>query len=425
MRLPARCQGLHIPAEGALALELYALGEKAFLYVASGTPPQISLLETRPDSPPITPFGTQLRRLVKGRPLLRISTRGHTVVLEFGGAENLILLFRQNGNITIYRGGKFILGDRRLIPPETSEEIELSQLSNKAENSKFDRSPRALKEGRLRKVLKREIKKSERKLRAIESDAARAESAGKLRLEAETLLIHRHRLKSTGNVQGRLQLETASGETLEFVRNPKATLDEEIDGRFHQAKRLERGYEIAIKRAKTEKQRLERLRALEASIGAMSEDELDEAMRSRQNDPDAAKKAETGKGRVPYRTFRSIDGFLIHVGRSARDNDQLTMKLARPHDLFFHLRGAPGSHVIVQTEKRSVPHETLLDAAMLAHHFSTFAKESSAEIQYTERRYIRKPRGSADGAVRLLREKTLLIQRESERLQRLLGTEKR
>jgi predicted ribosome quality control (RQC) complex YloA/Tae2 family protein len=67
----------------------------------------------------------------------------------------------------------------------------------------------------------------------------------------------------------------------------------------------------------------------------------------------------------------------------------------------------------------------LLDAAQLALHFSDARGEASAEVTHTERRYVRKPKGSAPGAVTLDREKVLLLRSEPERLKRLLASERR
>lgn len=434
MRLPARCQGLTIPFEGALSLELYTHGERYFCVVSPEIPrdpggqgPQLSLRAERPDSPPISAFGTQLRKLIKGRPLLRISKAARALFFEFGGPDELVLIFGSRGNITIIRAGRTILGDRSQSLPQNAlqdrAEISLDSLEFRAEEFDKDAPLFALRSSDLQRLLVREIKRSEKKLRAIERDADRITEAARLRLEAETLLIHRHALPARPG--GPLSLESAAGEPIAIELSPQDSLDHAIDSRFHRAKRLERGYSIARGRADDERERLSALVSLRDRIPSMSAEELEREIEARQTQRSSSKAARQPGARTPYRAFESSDAFTIFVGRSARDNDQLTMKLARPHDLFFHLRGAPGSHIIVRTDKQQVPDQTIIDAATLALHFSTFAKEASAEIQYTERRYIRKPRGSADGAVRLLREKTILIQREPERIRRLLATERR
>jgi predicted ribosome quality control (RQC) complex YloA/Tae2 family protein len=115
-----------------------------------------------------------------------------------------------------------------------------------------------------------------------------------------------------------------------------------------------------------------------------------------------------------------LDGWPILVGKDARGNDQLTTRHAAPGDLFLHVRAASGSHVIVPTPRgKSVPKETLLDAAELACLYSSRARAEHNEVDYTERRHVRKPKGSPPGLVELLRARTLRVLRDDARRQRL------
>ena len=92
-----------------------------------------------------------------------------------------------------------------------------------------------------------------------------------------------------------------------------------------------------------------------------------------------------------YRTFESFDGLSIFVGKSARDNDFLTLKVAKPHDVWLHARGCPGSHVIIRLEKATdVPHETLRDAATLALFYSDLKKSGKGEVIHTFRKFVKK-----------------------------------
>ena len=126
----------------------------------------------------------------------------------------------------------------------------------------------------------------------------------------------------------------------------------------------------------------------------------------------------------PYRTFLSASGARILVGRSAEKNDALTFHVARPHDLWLHAKNRTGSHVVVPLDKKgSCPGDVLVDAAHLAAHFSEARDEALVEVQYTPRRYLRKPRGSAAGLVVVDREKVLLLRREDDRLRALLERE--
>ena len=84
------------------------------------------------------------------------------------------------------------------------------------------------------------------------------------------------------------------------------------------------------------------------------------------------------------------------------------MRVAGPHDLFLHVRGTPGAHVIVPLNRgEDVPQETLLDAATLAVHYSKMRTAAAADVTYTPRKFVSKPRGAKPGLVSVHREKVM------------------
>lgn len=123
-----------------------------------------------------------------------------------------------------------------------------------------------------------------------------------------------------------------------------------------------------------------------------------------------------------YRTYTSADGLPILVGKTAKDNDHLTLKVANPDDLWLHARGTPGSHVVVRLEKgATVPPETLKDAATLTLWFSDLRKSGKGEVIYTLRKFVKKGKGFKPGSVTVEREKSLWIELKEDRLKRLKG----
>lgn len=128
--------------------------------------------------------------------------------------------------------------------------------------------------------------------------------------------------------------------------------------------------------------------------------------------------------RLPYRSFVSCDGFPILVGRGARENDQLTLRFARGNDLWLHVSGGPGAHVVIRVPTgKSVPLETLLDAAALAVQYSPRRGRSGVEVVYTPAKNVRKPRGAAPGLVTFAGGRNLKPNHDAERLRRLLGAD--
>jgi predicted ribosome quality control (RQC) complex YloA/Tae2 family protein len=124
--------------------------------------------------------------------------------------------------------------------------------------------------------------------------------------------------------------------------------------------------------------------------------------------------------RSPFRRFTSSDGLAIYVGRNARENDELTFAVAKSDDLWLHARGIPGSHVVVRLEKGAdVPPETLRDAATLALLYSDLKKNGKGDIVYTRRKWVKKAKGQALGAVTVSQEKSVFVALDRTRVARL------
>ena len=127
--------------------------------------------------------------------------------------------------------------------------------------------------------------------------------------------------------------------------------------------------------------------------------------------------------RLHPRRYRSVDGLEIWVGRSDEGNDQLTPRLARGLDLFFHLDGAPGSHVVLRTEGRpDPPPDSVIDACELAVHFSKSSNAGRADVHVVPIKNVKKPRGAKRGLVYVTGGRTVHLRRESSRLERLLAS---
>jgi predicted ribosome quality control (RQC) complex YloA/Tae2 family protein len=124
------------------------------------------------------------------------------------------------------------------------------------------------------------------------------------------------------------------------------------------------------------------------------------------------RKKQKASAAIPgMRRYRSSDGYEVIVGRSARDNDQLTFRVARPNDLWLHAGDYPGSHVIVRNSSRDeIPHRTIIEAAQLAAKFSQASKDSKVTIHYTRRKFLTKPKGGAAGLVRMSNFRSITVE---------------
>lgn len=104
--------------------------------------------------------------------------------------------------------------------------------------------------------------------------------------------------------------------------------------------------------------------------------------------------------KLPPKKYISSEGFTIYVGRNNVQNDQLTLKTAKNYDLWFHVKDAAGSHVIVTAVKDKPFTDTLIrQAAMLAAHNSKAAGSSNVAVDYTIVKNVHKPNGAKPGMV--------------------------
>ena len=166
----------------------------------------------------------------------------------------------------------------------------------------------------------------------------------------------------------------------------------------------------------------EEFKQLESGVALPSEDVPPMSQEKRKRGPmsvDKTTKPQPARA-AGYRQYVSTDGLPLLVGKTAKDNDVLTFKVAGPDDLWLHARGTPGSHVVIRLEKGAdPPHETLKDAATLALWFSDLRKSGKGEAIFTRRKFVKKAKGQKAGSVTVSREKSIWIEVREERLEQL------
>lgn len=117
------------------------------------------------------------------------------------------------------------------------------------------------------------------------------------------------------------------------------------------------------------------------------------------------KRQRTQKGKRPQKIqshplhFRSSDGFDIFVGKNNYQNEELTFKVASGSDWWFHAKGMPGSHVIVKANGQELPDRCFEEAAALAAYYSKGRDQDKVEIDYLQRRNVKKVNGAPPGFV--------------------------
>jgi predicted ribosome quality control (RQC) complex YloA/Tae2 family protein len=290
------------------------------------------------------------------------------------------------------------------------------------------------------RAIQRGMLKIERRIGAMRGDLARLADAEALAAQAQWLVAAAVRAPRGATSLEVTDWSTGEARPLVVPLDPAKPARAQVDAMFQRARRLKRGAQIAEERiAKASAivtglaAALEHARALAIGEGAALDAAFAKARALAPKDIalDASRQGSAGstaapkqvKG-APFRTFVTPGGARVLVGKGAAQNDQLTFQNARPHDLWLHAKGRTGAHVVVPLAKNTTcPGELLVDAAHLAAHFSEARGDAVVEVQYTPRRYLRKPRGSAPGLVVVDREKVLPVRLEPGRVERLLEGE--
>jgi len=300
----------------------------------------------------------------------------------------------------------------------------------------------------LRRGFAKAIARVERRAEAVRGDLARAESADSMAAKAQLFVPVAGRAPRGATQLVAVDWSTGEAREVEWKLDPARGAQEQLDALFQRARRLKEGARIARARLEDAERALSALR----EVASLLEDPPTEGnpqpdfaaleARARAAAPRDFRLASGAPGPLaggpapgrarggtqpplpPYRVFASTGGRRLLVGRGAEKNDALTFHVARPHDLWLHAKNRAGAHVVVPLEKgASCPADVLVEAAHLAAHFSEARDERVVEVQYTPRRYLRKPRGSAPGLVVVDREKVLVLRREDDLLRRLLERE--
>ena len=296
----------------------------------------------------------------------------------------------------------------------------------------------------IEQALKKEGRRIARKHEKLGAELAAAEAATELARHGELL---KHALGSVkrGDVES-VVVDPESGESVSIALDPTRSPAQNLDAIFKRyqkaVRKLTKGgaQEDAVRAAQREHEArveaFEAARPSEDALRSLAEEEAWQAL-LRRYQPARPKGASGGTARPPAevklgnrsvprkfvpRRYRTAEDLEIWVGRSDAANDYLSTRLARGKDLFFHLDGAPGSHVILRTEGRNdPPSEALLDACELAVHFSKSKNATRADVHIVPIKNVRKPKGAKPGLVTVHGGKTLHLRRTRSRLDRILA----
>ncbi len=256
--------------------------------------------------------------------------------------------------------------------------------------------------------LTRKLKRKRRAVERVRSELERSERAPELRRKGQLLLARKDDFRRGEAKQNLLDYDGVT--RVEVEVDPRLGPVENAESLFRRAKKAGRVAERSPARlAQLEKE----IAGLEAEIAKTNDASGDElaGLRKRHAEPGRSKSGPRDEERIRFRRYTVSGGWEVLVGKSNRDNDLLTQRVAAPSDLWFHARQAPGSHVVLRRagRKERPDKRAILEAAAIAAFHSKAGKSSKVAVLYTERRHVRKPRGAKPGLVTVSREDVVLV----------------
>ena len=194
-----------------------------------------------------------------------------------------------------------------------------------------------------------------------------------------------------------------TGEEIRIPLDPQLTARENSQKFFDKYNKLKRTYEALTELTLETKKEVEHLESISTALDiALKEDDLVQ-IKEELTEYGYIKRHYTGgkKAKITSRPFHylSSDGFHMYVGKNNYQNEELTFKLATGNDWWFHAKGIPGSHVIVKAEGQELPDRTFEEAGALAAYYSKGRGSDKVEIDYIQKKHVKKAAGGAPGFV--------------------------
>lgn len=263
----------------------------------------------------------------------------------------------------------------------------------------------------LQAIRKRHAQAS-RSLGRVEKELSQPSRADRYEYIGHLLMAQLH-LVEEGSEVVHLPDIMADGSTVTIQLDPKMSAVENAQKMFEKAKSTRASREVAEERLEGLKQQMSQLDALLEDVKHLSDSsEVADFQKKYEGLLSTLQQASSDQEGVPYRRFEIGGGYEVWVGRNAKQNDDLTLRDARPFDLWMHARGVAGSHTVLRVKGRkdNPPKQMIERAAAIAAWYSKSRTSSLAPVIVTQRKYVRKPRKSPAGSVRVEREEVILIE---------------
>lgn len=273
----------------------------------------------------------------------------------------------------------------------------------------------------LRRVVQTALERNRKKYDLQLKQLRDTENRDKYKVYGELIHTYGYNLED-----GAKELEALNYYTNEMIKiplDPQKTPQENAKKYFDRYNKQKRTFEALSELIKETKDEIDYLESVSKSLDiARSEDDLIQIKEELIESGFIRRKQSSKKVKITSKPFHYIssDGFHMYVGKNNLQNEELTFHFANGGDWWFHAKKAPGSHVIVKTNGEELPDRTFEEAARLAAHYSKNSEAEKVEVDYVEKKQVKKPNGGKPGFVVYYTNYSMMIDSDISGIQEVL-----
>ena len=252
----------------------------------------------------------------------------------------------------------------------------------------------------LRRIVQTALDRSRKKYDLQSRQLSDTEKREKYKIWGE--LIHTYGYGVPEGAKSMQALNYYTNEEVTIPLDPTLSAQENAKKYFDKYGKLKRTFEAVTTLLAETKAEVEHLESVQTALDmALSEEDLVQIKEELVESGYIRRKGGGKKVKVTSKPYHyvSSDGFDIYVGKNNFQNDELTFQFATGNDWWFHAKGAPGSHVIVKTSGQELPDRTFEEAGRLAAYYSKNRGGDKVEIDYVQKKQVKKPGGAKPGFV--------------------------
>lgn len=273
----------------------------------------------------------------------------------------------------------------------------------------------------LRKIVQNALERNVKKYQLQQKQLKDTEKKEKYRVWGELLNTYGYEVEP--GVKSMEALNYYTNEMIQIPLDETMTPQENAKKYFDKYSKLKRTKEALDTLLQETGDEIKHLESIAASLDIASSEEDLVQIKEEMMEYGYVKRKNTGGKKVkvtsrPYH-YISSDGYDIYVGKNNFQNDELSFKFASGNDWWFHAKGQPGSHVIVKSKNEELPDHTFEEAGKLAAYYSKGRQAPKVEIDYTQKKNLRKPTGGKPGFVVYYTNYSLLIEPDITGLQQI------